>query len=95
MSVDFERRLVVAQGKPVHLAPKEFEVLRELAAAQGRPLSHRKLLQAVWGAEYGEEAEYLRVTINQLRKKIEPDPGQPQYLLTEPRVGYRFVAPEA
>lgn len=94
LSVDFERRTVVAGGKPVHLAPKEFELLRALAAAPGKPLSHRRLLQTVWGAEYGEEAEYLRVAINQLRKKIEPDPSQPRYLLTEPRVGYRFVPPE-
>ncbi|MGH9542818.1 MAG: response regulator transcription factor [Terriglobales bacterium] len=95
LRVDFDRRTVVAGGKSVHLTPKEFDLLRELAAAQGKPVSHRKLLQAIWGPEYGEEAEYLRVTINQLRKKIEPDPGQPRFLLTEPRVGYRFVAPPA
>lgn len=92
LQVDFDRRTVVAGGKSVHLTPKEFDLLRELAAAQGKPVSHRKLLQAIWGPEYGEEAEYLRVTMNQLRKKIEPDPSQPRFLLTEPRVGYRFVA---
>ena len=92
LQVDFDRRTVVAGGKSVHLTPKEFDLLRELAAAQGKPVSHRKLLQAIWGPEYGEEAEYLRVTMNQLRKKIEPDPSQPRFLLTEPRIGYRFVA---
>lgn len=95
LRVDFELRTVVAGGQPVHLAPKEFELLRALAAEPGKPISHRRLLQAVWGPEYGDEAEYLRVTINQLRKKIEPDPAHPRYLLTEPRVGYRFVPPEA
>lgn len=93
LSVDFERRQVIAGGSLVHLSPKEFDLLRELVEAQGRPLSHRKLLQAVWGPEYGDETEYLRVAINQIRKKIEPEPGQPRFLLTEPRFGYRFVAP--
>lgn len=94
-SVDFEARRVTAFGEEVHLAPKEFEVLRELMANQGKPVSHRRLLQSVWGPEYGEETENLRVVINQLRKKIERDPSQPKYILTEPWVGYRFQVPRA
>jgi two-component system KDP operon response regulator KdpE len=91
---NFENREVTAGGKPVHLTPKEFEVLRELVTHRGKPISHRRLLQAVWGPDYGEETELLRVVINQLRKKIEPDPAKPKYILTEPWVGYRFVLPE-
>ena len=90
-SFNFESREVTASGKPVHLTPKEFEVLRELVTHRGKPISHRRLLQAVWGPDYGEETELLRVVINQLRKKIEPDPAKPKYILTEPWVGYRFV----
>jgi two-component system, OmpR family, KDP operon response regulator KdpE len=89
-SVDFESRVVTVGGGVVHLAPKEFEVLRKLIAEQGKPITHRRLLQAVWGPEYGEETENLRVVINQLRKKIEKDPSEPKYILTEPWVGYRF-----
>jgi two-component system, OmpR family, KDP operon response regulator KdpE len=92
-SVDFESRTVAARGSAVHLTPKEFELLRELAASQGKPLTHRRLLQAVWGPDYGDETEYLRVTVNQLRKKIERDPSKPKYILTEPWVGYRLVIP--
>ena len=76
-SVDFEARRVTAGGEEVHLAPKEFEVLRQLICNQGKPVTHRRLLQTVWGPEYGEETENLRVVINQLRKKIEKDPSQP------------------
>jgi len=94
-SVDFEQRRVTVGGEDVHLAPKEFEVLRHLIVNQGKPVSHRKLLQTIWGPEYGEETENLRVVINQLRKKIEKDPSQPRYILTEPWVGYRFQPPKA
>jgi len=94
LSVDFEQRRVTVVGEEVHLAPKEFEVLRHLVANQGKPVSHRRLLQAIWGPEYGEETENLRVVINQLRKKIEKDPSQPKYILTEPWVGYRFHPPK-
>jgi len=93
--VDFEERRVIARGEEVHLAPKEFEVLRQLMANQGKPVTHRRLLQSVWGPEYGEETENLRVVINQLRKKIEKDPAQPRYILTEPWVGYRFQPPKS
>jgi len=95
LSVDFESRRVTACGEDVHLAPKEFEVLKHLIAQQGKPVSHRRLLQTVWGPEYGEETENLRVVINQLRKKIEKDPAQPKFILTEPWVGYRFQPPKA
>ena len=95
LSVDFEERRVTASGEVVHLTPKEFEVLKHLIDQQGKPVTHRRLLQAVWGPEYGEETENLRVVINQLRKKIEKDPAQPKYILTEPWVGYRFQPPRA
>ena len=95
LSVDFESRRVTALGEEVHLAPKEFEVLKHLIAQQGRPVSHRRLLQSVWGPQYGEETENLRVVINQLRKKIEKDPAQPKFILTEPWVGYRFQPAKA
>jgi two-component system, OmpR family, KDP operon response regulator KdpE len=94
LTVDFEARRVTAFGEEVHLAPKEFDVLKELIANQGKPVSHRRLLQSVWGPEYGEETENLRVVINQVRKKVEKDPAQPRYILTEPWVGYRFQAPK-
>ncbi|MDP9338227.1 MAG: response regulator transcription factor [Acidobacteriota bacterium] len=94
LSIDFETRYVVARGLEVHLTPKEFELLRQLVMNQGKPLTHRRLLQAVWGPDHGDEPEYLRVTINQLRKKIEPDPAHPQFILTEPWVGYRFRPPK-
>ncbi len=91
---DFDKRTISVRGKPVHLTPKEFELLRELVANNGKPISHRRLLQAVWGPDYGEETESLRVVINQLRKKIEPNPAKPKYILTEPWFGYRFILPQ-
>ncbi len=93
LKIDFERRSVLVKGKPVRLTPKEFDLLRHLVANEGKALGHRRLLQAVWGPDYGEENEYLRVFINQLRKKIEPDPRNPLYIHTEPWVGYRFERP--
>jgi len=95
LTIDFESRSVRARGEDVHLTPKEFEVLKLLIANQGKPLTHRRLLQAAWGPDYGEESENLRVVINQLRKKIESDPAHPKYILTEPWVGYRFQAPRS
>jgi len=94
LSVNFETRQVTAGGKDVHLTPKEFELLRQLVASAGKPLTHRRLLQTVWGPDYGDEPEYLRVMVNQLRKKIEPDPAKPKFILTEPWVGYRFQPPK-
>jgi two-component system, OmpR family, KDP operon response regulator KdpE len=95
VAVDFESRQVTIRGKSVHLTPKEFDVLKHLIANQGKPLTHRRLLQAVWGPDYGEETENLRVVINQLRKKIEVDPAKPKFILTEPWIGYRFQAAAA
>lgn len=93
LKIDFEKRSVTVKGEAVRLTPKEFELLRQLVVNQGRALSHRRLLQAVWGPDYGDETEYLRVFINQLRKKIEPEPHRPRYIHTEPWIGYRFERP--
>jgi two-component system KDP operon response regulator KdpE len=90
LTLDFESRQLTVRGLEVHLTPKEFDVLKHLIANQGKPLTHRRLLQSVWGPDYGEETENLRVVINQLRKKIESNPAQPKYIRTEPWVGYRF-----
>jgi two-component system KDP operon response regulator KdpE len=94
LHLDFDSRTILVQGRPVHLTPKEFELLRELVTNAGKPVSHRRLLQAVWGPDYGEETESLRVMVNQLRKKIEADPAKPKFIRTEPWIGYRFVLPE-
>lgn len=93
LSFDFGKRTIIVRGTAVHLTPKEFEVLRELVAGNGMPMSHRRLLQAVWGPDYGDETESLRVVINQLRKKIESNPAKPKFIKTEPWVGYRFSVP--
>ena len=95
LTIDFEARQVTVRDHDVHLTPKEYDVLKHLVANQGKPLTHRRLLQAVWGPDYGEETESLRVVINQLRKKLEVDPARPKYILTEPWVGYRFQSPRA
>ena len=92
-TVDFEARLVTVRGRDVHLTPKEYELLRHLVLNAGKPLTHRRLLQAVWGPDYGDESHYLHVYVSQLRRKIEPDPARPRYLLTEPGAGYRLVDP--
>lgn len=98
LTVDFNRRAILRDGagnvEETKLTPKEFELLRYFAANTGRVLTHRALLQAVWGPDYGEQTEYLRVFVNQLRRKLEPDPSRPRYLLTEPWVGYRLDLPE-
>ncbi|MFZ0881909.1 MAG: response regulator transcription factor [Candidatus Acidiferrales bacterium] len=93
LKIDFDKRNVLVKGRPVRLTPKEFELLRQLVANAGKAQAHRRLLQAVWGPDYGEETEYLRVFINQLRKKIELDPSHPRYIHTEPWIGYRFDPP--
>src|ERR1700684_1134894 len=84
------RRLVLKSGEPVHLTPKEFDLLHYLMAHAGLPITHARLLHAIWGPEYGDEVEYLRTFMRQLRKKIEDDPGNPKYLLTDVQIGYRF-----
>jgi two-component system KDP operon response regulator KdpE len=93
LTIDLSSRRVIVQGRSVRLTPKEFELLQYLLSNANKPITHRKLLQTVWGPDYGNEVEYLRVFISQLRKKIEPDPPHPRYLVTEPWVGYRFVMP--
>jgi two-component system, OmpR family, KDP operon response regulator KdpE len=81
-------------GGPIHLTPIEFDLLRVLAQHQGRLVTHRQLLQEVWGPEYGAETHYLRVHVAHIRAKLEPDPSRPQYVITEPGVGYRLCMPE-
>jgi two-component system KDP operon response regulator KdpE len=90
LTIDFERRLVTVDGAEVHLTPTEYAVLTYLAQSADRVVTHRTLLRAVWGPTYAEEAHYLRVFINQLRRKIERDPSRPHLLLTEPGIGYRL-----
>ena len=89
--LDPERHLVEKKGKAVHLTPKQFEVLHYLMANAGRPIPHARLLRSVWGPEYGNELEYLRTFIRQIRTKIEDDPANPSYLLTDSHIGYRFI----
>jgi two-component system KDP operon response regulator KdpE len=93
LEIDLRRRLVTRNGVEVHLSPKEFDLLAYLIEHQGAPVMHTRLLQAVWGPEFGGEVEYLRSYIKMLRKKLEADPAHPEYLLTEPWVGYRFRNP--
>ena len=91
IELDPARRLVRKSGEPVHLTPKEFDLLRYLMAHAGLPITHVRLLHAVWGPEYGGELEYLRTFVRQLRKKLEDDPAEPAYLLTDSHIGYRFA----
>jgi two-component system KDP operon response regulator KdpE len=95
LEVDVERRTVRLDGAEVHLTPTEYDLLRAMVAHPGKLLTDRMLLQAVWGPEYGDEAHYLHVYVARLRKKIEPDPQSPRYLLTEPGVGYRLATLES
>ncbi len=90
VSIDIVRRQVLAGAQEIKLTPTEFELLHQLMLHAGKVMTHRTLLQTVWGPEYGEEADYLRVYMRQLRLKIEKEPSQPKYLLTEPGVGYVF-----
>ena len=94
LTIKIDERRVVVAGKEVKLTPKEFEVLKYLVINAGKVVTHRMLLQAVWGWQSTDQTEYLRVFINQLRRKIEPDPQRPRYILTEPWVGYRFISKE-
>lgn len=91
LEIDFAMRRVVANGQLVRLTPTEFDILRYLVSQANKPVPHRRLLQAIWGPESGDQIEYLRVFINQLRKKIEPPGPKPTFIATEPRIGYRFV----
>ncbi|HLJ35844.1 MAG TPA: response regulator transcription factor [Ktedonobacteraceae bacterium] len=95
LEIDLSGHIVRLQGEEVRLSPIEFSLLEQLITNAGKVLPHRMLLQRIWGPEYGGESEYLRVYINRLRQKLEPDPAHPRYFLTEPGVGYRFVAAES
>jgi two-component system KDP operon response regulator KdpE len=94
LEIDFEARKIRSGKKVVRLTPKEFDLLRYLVSHAGKPVPHRELLQAVWGPDYGDQSDYLRVFITHLRKKIEANPARPQYILTEPWIGYRFAGAE-
>jgi two-component system, OmpR family, KDP operon response regulator KdpE len=87
------RRLVLKNAHPVHLTPKEFDLLQYLMTHVGLPITHARLLHVVWGAEYANQVEYLRTFMRQLRKKLEDDAGNPKYLLTDSHIGYRFNDP--
>jgi two-component system KDP operon response regulator KdpE len=90
LMLDPGRHRVEKMGQEVRLTPKEFKMLRYLMEHAGRPVPHNRLLTSIWGSEYGNEREYLRVLINQLRKKIEDDPARPTYIVTDSHIGYRF-----
>jgi two-component system KDP operon response regulator KdpE len=93
LSVDLEKRSVHVDGKLVQLTPHEFELLRALARNPGKLMTHSALLREVWGRAYDDESHYLHVYVSQLRRKLEPDPARPRYILTEPGAGYRLVDP--
>ena len=90
VEINFASRRVIGKNREIRLTPKEFDLLQYFVANPNVAIPHGRLLQAVWGPDYGDEVEYLRVFVNQLRKKIEPDPSRPKFLITEPWVGYRF-----
>jgi len=94
LEVDLSQHVVKRRGEIIKLTRTEYELLSYLVSHHGKVLTHKELLHNVWGPEYGEESEYVRVFINQLRRKVEDDPSNPQFVLTEPRIGYRFVKPE-
>ncbi len=91
LEIDFEQRRVWRNGEPVKLSPTEFGLLQELVLHPGKIFTHEALLRRVWGPEYSREAEYLRVYIGRLRRKLEEDPAKPVHILTEPGVGYYLV----
>jgi two-component system KDP operon response regulator KdpE len=93
LKMDVGQRRLWRGEDEIHLSPKEFELLAFMMKNVGAPLTHLKLLRSIWGAEYGGELEYLRTYVRMLRKKIESDPARPEYILTEPWVGYRFRDP--
>jgi two-component system KDP operon response regulator KdpE len=88
--LDLENRSVAVRGREVHLTPKEYDLMVYMVSHPGKVLTHRTLLTSIWGGESVEQTEYLRVFVGQLRKKIEPEPATPRYILTEPWIGYRF-----
>ena len=94
LKLDLERRLFWRGDDEVHLSPKEFDLLAVMMKNVGVPLTHAKLLRSVWGIEYGGELEYLRTYVHILRKKIEKSPANPEYIVSEPWIGYRFRCPK-
>jgi two-component system, OmpR family, KDP operon response regulator KdpE len=95
LELDVNRRLLYRGGKIVHLTPTEFDLLVLLMRNQGAPITHTKMLRSIWGPEYGSELHYLRSFVKALRQKIEEDPAEPKYIVTEPWLGYRFCDPLA
>jgi two-component system KDP operon response regulator KdpE len=93
LRIDLEKRVVTMAGEPVSLTPIEYDLLCLLARNEGKLLTHPEILREVWGPAYGEESNYLHVYVSHLRRKLERDPARPRYLLTQPGVGYRLVAP--
>lgn len=91
LRIDLEKHHVWRQGEVLKLTPKEFQLLAILAQSRGRVVTHAQLLQAIWGRHHSDDTHYLRIYLRQLRQKIEPDPSEPRYLLTEPGVGYRLA----
>jgi len=91
LQIDFGRRTVIVDGKEIKLRPTEYRLLYHLVNNAGRTLTHEMILAKVWGYEYRDESQYVRLYITYLRQKIEPDPGNPKYILTERGVGYSFV----
>jgi two-component system, OmpR family, KDP operon response regulator KdpE len=90
LEVDLTKRLVTALGQEVHLSPTEYDVLRTLVTHAGKVLTHRQLLKEIWGGGYQADSHLLRVTVGHLRQKLEPDPGRPRWIITEPGIGYRL-----
>ncbi|HKB92895.1 MAG TPA: response regulator transcription factor [Gaiellaceae bacterium] len=93
LRVDLEKSAVSMAGRPVQLTPHEFRLLRLLASNEGKLMTHSAILREVWGRAYADESHYLHVYVSQLRRKIEPDPARPRYIITEPGAGYRLVDP--
>jgi Response regulators consisting of a CheY-like receiver domain and a winged-helix DNA-binding domain len=93
LRIDLDKRAVWVAGRLLALTPNEFDLLSVLAQNEGKLLTHRALLREVWGPAYDRESHYLHVYVSQLRRKVEPDPARPRYILTEPGAGYRLVAP--
>ena len=94
LRIDLEKHAVTMSGRPVTLTPIEYDLMRLLARNEGKLLTHPTILREIWGPAYREESNYLHVYVSHLRRKIEPDPARPRYLLTQPGVGYRLVNPD-
>ena len=95
LRIDLERRVVSVDGRDIQLTPIEYDLLKLLAENEGKLLTHPAILRAIWGPAYGDESNYLHVYVSHLRRKIEPDPARPRYILNQPGVGYRLVDPTA